>query len=87
MKFTDRDLEKAIEDGIFSKYNDTIVPPATVIRYFEKWFNQKTTNKIGNIVHKLVDLKLAAENGDLNDLDVVEDGFNRIIEDIQSLNY
>lgn len=40
MKFTDDDLEKAIEAGIFDDSNNVTATPAKVIRYFEQWANK-----------------------------------------------
>ena len=40
--FTNGDLQKAIADGIFDKYNNiTAKNPAQIIRYFEAWAAEK----------------------------------------------
>lgn len=39
--FTDQDLQQAIEDGIFSDFNDVTANLSQVIRWFEKWAEKK----------------------------------------------
>lgn len=52
--FTEKDLQTAIEQGIFSKDNDVLVPPATVIRFFEKW----AAEKCRDIRHKSAEIAI-----------------------------
>lgn len=40
-KFTEQDLQKAIEAGIFDCFNNTTATPATVIRFFEAWATER----------------------------------------------
>lgn len=52
--FTEKDLQTAIEQGVFSKDNDVLVPPATVIRFFEKW----AAEKYRDIRHKAAEIAI-----------------------------
>ena len=54
--FTDKDLKKAIEDGIFSNSNEVTANPSQVIIYFEKWAEQKCKEVAKNVRHKAIDL-------------------------------
>ena len=35
--FSEKDLQAAIDAGIFNKHNEVTATPATVIRFFENW--------------------------------------------------
>ena len=54
--FSEKDLEKAIEDGIFSSSNEVTANPSKVIRYFEKWAELKCKEVAKNVRHKAIDL-------------------------------
>ena len=64
--FSEKDLENAIEQGIFDKQNNVTVPPATVIRYFEKWADLKCKLTARNVRHKAAEMvNDGSERGDM----------------------
>ena len=85
MKFTDKELEQAIADGIFNKTNDVLVPPATVIRYFEKWAKLKCKETAKNVRHLGVEMVTQAHRNviDGGHVDMVLSQVKRDIMNIQ----
>jgi hypothetical protein len=58
--FTQEDLQKAIEAGIFSKSNDVTATPVTVIRFFETWAKEREKK----IRHIAAEIAVTAQNKD-----------------------
>jgi hypothetical protein len=54
--FSEKDLEKAIKDGIFNSSIEVTSNPSEIIRYFEKWADLKYKEVAKNIRHKANDL-------------------------------
>jgi hypothetical protein len=37
MKFTDKEFDQSIKDGLFNSNNEVVANPSRVVKYFEKW--------------------------------------------------
>lgn len=54
--FTDKDLQDAIEAGIFDEMNNVPANPTQVIRWFEKWATLKCKETARNVRHKACEI-------------------------------
>lgn len=59
--FTKEDLQSAFDAGIFSHTNDLLVPPATVIRFFEQWAKEQEKK----IRHTAAEIAITIESKDV----------------------
>lgn len=56
VEFTEKDLQDAIEKGIFDDNNNTTANPTQVIRYFERWATVKAKQAHRDARHEAVDI-------------------------------
>ena len=54
--FSDKDLQDAIEAGIFDEMNNVTANPTQVIRWFEKWATLKCKETARNVRHKACEI-------------------------------
>jgi hypothetical protein len=56
MKFTEQDLNKAIEQGIFDNNNNVTANPTQVICFFERWAELKAKEVHRDVRHEACDI-------------------------------